>query len=331
MLRDELERNYQEEQNRKYTLDRKTNYTTLASESYVPAHSTFQPRMNTNDPSMRVPTKNTDYSADNPITYYLHEVNHSQSCGFPTTFVGSTNPFRKCTHFSNDIRHSIGKQAETHERPKQLPTSGDYTVLQGLKNRLLLQPKSIIPGATVALILDNLYTLEVSTNGKCSLEELQNSFMSSSLLIEFNNEEKMALLRTFDLDNDKCVFLTELTHFFRPFLSARRYELVEMAFSTCDQSGVGFLTENDLKAHFSKKGFYNYVGNSVISSADQASLFFFQSIQDYLGSNGTVDLGDFVEYYSCVSAEVLSDAKFEELLVCQWNMPKIAGGCGIAL
>ena len=296
------------------------NYKSLAAESYVPANYTFQTRMNTDDPLARVPTKNTDYSADNPITYYSHEVNHALSCGFPTTFVRSTNPFRKCTHFSNDIRCSIGKQAETHERPKKLPTSRDYTVLQGIRNRLISHSKSTIPGATVALVLDNLYTLEVLNNGKCTVEELETSFMSSPIAITFTKEEKMALSHAFDLDNDECLYLRELTRLFRPSLSARRYELVEIAFSKCDRSGNGYLTEIDLKNRFNKEGFYRFLGNSVISSADRASSLFFQSIQNYLDGHGIVDLGDFAEYYSCVSAEILNDANFEELLVCQWNI-----------
>jgi hypothetical protein len=79
-----------------------------------------------------------------------------------------------------------------------------------------------------------------------------------------------------------------------------------------------------LKKHFNEDGFYSYLGNSVISSADQAASFFFQSFKEYLGSDGTVHFEDFAEYYSCVSAEILSDASFEELLVSQWNLNLMA-------
>lgn len=322
-LRDELERKFKKEQNEKYAADRKMNYLSLAAESYRPHNAGFKPLMNMNDPSVRVPTSNTDYAADNPITYYSHEMMRKQKCGFPTTFVRSTNPFRKCTHFSNDIRQSLGKQAETHEKPRHLPTSRDYTILLEMRNRLLSQSKSAIPGATVALILDDLYKLEISTRGKCTIEELRNTFSISPLGIELTNEEMVALSNTFDLDHDGKIYLRELINLFRPSLSARRYELVKIAFCTCDQSNVGFLTEEDMKKFFNNDGFHSFLGESLIASANQAASFFFQSIQEYLGDNNAIDLQDFAEYYSCVSAEISSDVNFEELLVMQWRLPKI--------
>ena len=303
-------------------------YTSLAAGSYLPTDPAFKPRMNTDDPSVRVPTKNTDYSADYPVTYYSYEMKRTESCGFPATFVRSTNPFRKCTHFSNDIRYSFGKEAETHERFKQLPTCKDYAVLYRMRNRLLSLSKSAIPGATVALILDNLYKLEIFRNGKCKLDELCSMLKSSIVGVEITSEEMIALSHTFDLDNDDHLYIRELIGFFRPSLSARREELLMIAFSICDQSGVGFLTEEDLRKCFNKDGFYHYLGNSI-SSADQAASFFFQSFQDYLGNSGTIDFEDFTEYYSCVSAEILRDNSFEKLLVSQWNLPKCNDSCEI--
>ena len=78
-----------------------------------------------------------------------------------------------------------------------------------------------------------------------------------------------------------------------------------------------------MKKFFNNDGFHSFLGESLIASANQAASFFFQSIQEYLGDNNAIDLQDFAEYYSCVSAEISSDVNFEELLVMQWRLPKI--------
>ena len=325
MMRD-IEEETKKEAMAKHEAERKINYVSLASDSFKALDPGFKPSLTTGDPTTRLPTYNADYASDTPITYYSHEVKKETTCNFPMSFVRSSNPFRKCNSFSNDIRSSIGKQAETHEHPVCLPTSKEYSILLRMVRRILSQLSQYlgagkIPGSTVAVILAAIYDLDSKFNGKCSVEDLLCTFSTpfpDGLGVNLFPQEADAISKTFDLDNDNCIYLRELSNLVRPSLTPRRLELVEIAFFTCDQDDKQFITEEDMRRVFNGQGYYDYIGNDSIPTADEAKNRFFQSIQLYLVENNSLDLNDFVDYYSCVSAEVVDDAEFEKLLKAQW-------------
>lgn len=98
MVEDEIEKKAAQD----FQESRKFGYSTLSQESFTKEN--FTPTLKVNDATMRFPTRNANYSTDTAVTYYSHAVSDPNGkVSFPTTFVGSINPFRKNGCFSVDI------------------------------------------------------------------------------------------------------------------------------------------------------------------------------------------------------------------------------------
>ena len=343
-LKKEIEENFNSENTKNEILRREVDYTTDAKAAYKGDLNFMNSSLKVNDPTVRVPTYNSDYSFDNPITYYSYEIKNNQKCNFPMTFVRSSNPFRKSCSFSNgkrffppslhilllykliflflDIKYSIGKAAETHEYPNQLPISVDFTNINNMVSRFLRDisselGSSKIPGSAVALILATIYDLELSYDGFCDIETLKEKFYSS-LGLEISPAEGKSILITYALNDKLLVNLGEFSFAFRPMLKPRRLELVEIAFYKCDSNGSGFISESDMQDCFNAQGFSNYLGENYTESTEEAKSRFMQSIQLYFSQRGVIDVNDFIDYYCSVSAEIVDDKVFESLIRSQW-------------
>lgn len=91
---------------------RKVKYLSQNQEAFnIPG---FKPKLNdgrsdnSNSNNQRIQTRNADYATDTPITYFSDTLNRSNgidnTVSFPVSFVNSTNPFRKSSAFSADVR-----------------------------------------------------------------------------------------------------------------------------------------------------------------------------------------------------------------------------------
>jgi hypothetical protein len=184
---------------------------------------------------------------------------------------------------------------------------------------------SRIPGSTVAVALAVIYDLGEKFQGRCTTRDLADAFQES-LQVTLSDAELDAIFVMYPaplVDDRAEILIYELSNIFRPSLSPRRLELVELAFNVCDEKKLYILTEEDIRAHFNGEAFKRYIGSDAIVSGAEAADRFIQSIQLYLVSEKYgMDLGDFCDYYSCVSAEILDDNDFEKLLRAQW----FAGG-----
>ncbi len=143
MVEEEVEKKATQE----FKESRKFAYGTLTHESF--SKDNFVPTLRLNDRTIRHPTKNASYSTDTAVTVYSHALNDpSARLTFPTTFVGSINPFRKNGFFSADIeKHALARRTETYERPKPLPTVLEFKTLTYLRTRMINRAGQILKEA----------------------------------------------------------------------------------------------------------------------------------------------------------------------------------------
>lgn len=227
-----------------------------------------------------------------------------------------------------DIRTSTGKVGETYERPTRMPISRDYAILQNMvvriRNELSLALGSVrIPGSAIAVVLAVIYDLGERSQGKCTVQDLAEEFASKLQVVLSSAElDAISVMYPAPIANDEKIveiLVYEVANIFRPSLSPRRLELVELAFNVCDVKELYVVSEEEIRAQFNGDAFKYFIGSDASMSGDEATDRFLQSVQLYLCSEkGGMDVNDFIDYYSCVSAEISSDNEFERLLKTQW-------------
>jgi hypothetical protein len=209
-----------------------------------------------------------------------------------------------------------------------MPISRDYGILQNMvvriRNELSLALGSArIPGSAVAVVLAVIYDLGERYQGKCTIQNLAQE-LSSKLQVVLSSAEldSISVMYPAPIANDEKIveiLVYEVANIFRPSLSPRRLELVELAFNVCDVKELYVVSEDEIRAQFNGEAFRYFIGSDASMSGDEATDRFLQSVQLYLCSEkGGMDVNDFVDYYSCVSAEISSDYEFERLLKTQW-------------
>jgi hypothetical protein len=118
-----------------------TRKTTVLSETRASYQvNAFKSKLNENDHTIRLPTKSSNYSVDNAITYYSYTLSKGKDfLSFPTTFVGSiVNPFKKSSAFSSNIQTElVTNRTETNERPMQKLTVTELKVLKNFRDKLI--------------------------------------------------------------------------------------------------------------------------------------------------------------------------------------------------
>ncbi len=72
-IRSEIEKEYKARELNDFNETRKTNYATATKDSF--GDNSFVPTLRENDPTLRIPTRTSNYSTDPAITYYSHMVN----------------------------------------------------------------------------------------------------------------------------------------------------------------------------------------------------------------------------------------------------------------
>lgn len=126
-------------------------------------------------------TDSSSYIYDTPITYYSYKIfnqdsNKNIEINFPLSFVNSTNPFKRSSCFSSDLKDdAIARHAETFESHYIRPNIKDLKNLYDFKKMLFKKSEEILsevyrnkglndgkvmPGDKIRYILDNFYYLD---------------------------------------------------------------------------------------------------------------------------------------------------------------------------
>lgn len=318
-----------EELERKATNDfnesRRLTYLTASKESFTKAN--FTPTLRENDSSIRMPTKNANYTSDNAITIYSHAVQDpKQKIFFPVSFVGSTNPFRRNNFYSADVRSTqLNIRTETDERPNPLPTVEQFKVLSLLVANLIeVARKELmrlnggsdsktgpVPGEAIRYIIVALYSSE--NTDVMPLREFE-SFVLGTYFggFELRESERKALLAAFDARSEGRIVVSDFIKFIKRTPSPRRLELLEFFFNASNpDSQKNVSTENlqkrmdaaRLPPYHLARYFLNYLTQTYPDIAN---------FQEY-------NISDFFDYFVEVSNEIENDDKFEEFLKDTWG------------
>lgn len=291
---------------------RRTNYSTTNKESF--GINTFRPSLRENDPTLRIPTKASNYSTDAAVTYYSHAISKPElPMGFPATFVGSTNPLKICAAFSSDVvREQVAKRTETNERPRHLPTLLEFRALNELRQRLIRAAQDSVgdecnghtDGRAVRHLLDTLWNSQTGLE-TVEYNALQNSLATIYSGLQVTPMERNAILCAYDARSDGNVSLPELTNLVRRTPSPRRLELVDIFYSSLDREGTGSIPSNLLRR---------------LASANPT-----RSMQVFMNTVRaeeveSVGVDEFFDFYTDLSAEIAdNDELFEALLVETWG------------
>jgi hypothetical protein len=317
IIDDEIERKTASD----YTEARRLTYATAAKDSFT--KSGFTPTLKENDINVRLPTKNTNYSTDTAITVYSQAIaDPRQKVAFPTTYVGSVNPFRKNCYFSNDIRSAVlNKRSETEERPIPLTNVTQFKVLELLVKRLFDSINSHLSqigedkgiGSAVRYLLNVFGTCEELSIDLNDFENLLAKYIPT-----FNGlttDEKRALLATFDNFSKGFLSLQEIALFIKRTPAPRRLELMEFFYYNLDTHNLGFVNLVELKDRMSS---YHWNANKPLQH-------FITIIIARNGNNGNdpagveFNMNDFFDYYIDASTELKDDEAFEGLLRETWS------------
>jgi Ca2+-binding EF-hand superfamily protein len=255
----------------------------------------------------RIQTFTTNYSTEEPVTFYSHAVK-SRTVNFPTTFMPSGQRlFSKNSSFTADIKSSRGyvRAAETHERPLPPSRAAEYSLLQNLRNRIIEldgQQTSSMPGARVQKIVAQLDAMG-SENPIIAFDAFVTG-LASSLNITFSDDEIKAIQQEFDAECQGCISCAEFLLLIRPSMSPRRLELIDIAFTVCDDSSNGTVSKAN-------------VSSIVNPPSEEFGAWFMTSC---FGDGNECTFDDFVEFFSNVSCETAEEGDFEGLVKNMFNL-----------
>mmetsp|Transcript_5454 Transcript_5454/g.5614 ORF Transcript_5454/g.5614 Transcript_5454/m.5614 type:complete len:343 (+) Transcript_5454:112-1140(+) len=283
-----------------------------------------------NDPSVRVQTKNANYSTDTGISFYSYSVDRNpDKIGFPITSIGDANPFRRECNFTADLRNPMIVASETALHNNRMPGLHDVKLIKGLRNRLLreaqneLERDTSLPGSVVRLLVCEMRAQDAQNTGSLSIPHLLEC-MSSRWRVEVTAKEKEALIITFDHDETNNITLKDLIGMIRDApLSPRNQELIEIAYQSCGASSltdtlslttlreclhVADVTQA-LDTHTGLKLSYEDIEEKILSG-----------ILLYSCAKDEVDITSFIEYFSDMYAEIRDEEIFEAILRSCWDI-----------
>lgn len=291
---------------------RKLTYSTAFKDDHCLAN--FQPTLKENNPFIRVPTKTTSYSTDEPVTIYSHAVRDTdhENVNFPLSFIGSMNPFRKNLVFSADIQNDVlMTRTETYERPKPLPTVREYKglltfrekILTEIRKNLQTQSMNTFTGSAVRYLIR-----ELSKNIKNETVPIQ---QLETVLFDITGRnqppvtyaERCALLAAYDLRNNDHISMFDFCGLFRRTPVMRRMELINLYYESLDSTAEG-------------KVDISVVRNRVFAGRKEGRAFL-----EYVGDLGgmVMTMEDFYEFYIDASSEMENDDVFEEMMRATWG------------
>lgn len=312
-----IEDDVQQRNKSDFEQSRKLSYSTTNGETFFKPG--FANSLRDNDIDVRLPTRNTDYSTDDAITIYSYKVQDTtEKVDFPTTFVGSMNPFRKNCVFSADIEKDVfSTRTETAERPKPLPTVQDFKNLLQIRTNLLHTARRMLteslgrspdPGATVRMIIGEL---SASKAHHLPIEDVEDLLRNRFEGFTLTDSDRIAMLRAYDLTNMDSIAMEDFRLLFKRTPSPRRMELIGYFYSLIEAPYEGsseqatFLDTIEMRLK---------VANVPVHPLAKAFLL-------QLRNAGVVDCSanHFFNYYVEASSELEQDERFEELLKTTWE------------
>jgi Ca2+-binding EF-hand superfamily protein len=247
------------------------------------------------DPT-RTKTYSANYCTEAPITFYT-ECANAGAVTFPASFVVSeSNPFRKSSAFSVDIKNANTiLKTESNERPRPFPTVVEFSGVKSFKERLISHVSNKLSlkcgtGKVMNKIVTVLWSLLSSDVPNIHIDDLING-LDTELGFQIGPKEIKGVLATFNDDKTENISLPEMTDYLRGGLNPRSGELVDIILSRINTGDDGSVSEMDVKS------LYKGTDDIAINKA-----------------GGFVTIDDLYEYFTDCSAELGTPEKFESML-----------------
>lgn len=288
----------------------------------------FTPKLDETHVESRIPINPAQYMTDTAISFYSDSIKNGGSIGFPATSVVTSNPFRRNGAFTVDVRKDpLSRRSESNERPMPLPGVKQHREVNAFRKRLIEQIRlanESIPGKSVRDVIRTLWlSPDENTTGLIHINRLSQIFDDYFAFV-VSNDEKYALLCTFDAGIEGYLLLVEFSNFIRRIGNARRIDLINGAFSTiCTDPEILTTTEGTIRERFLRSDvdellrdltdIHNYSRSLTPASPKSRRT----PASGYRHSDFTID--DFFDYYIDLSAEVDDEREFESILRSSWG------------
>jgi len=225
--------------------------------------------------------------------------------------------------------------------PVTIESSGD-PVLDSLRLQLKQRGASGIIG-----LAKKFKIMDDNDNGTLDIDEFKKA-MKECKISDISDKALAHLFRYFDKDDSGSINYDEFLVGIRGVLSAKRLELVNLAFSVLDKDGSGVVDVNDIQGLYNARFHPDVIGgrrteeeilNEFIDSFNIQKKNFAmkesvsakntsgskKAVPKQVVAKGTITRDMFIDYYSNLSASIDLDDYFELMMRNTWH---ISGGDG---
>lgn len=136
--------------------------------------------------------------------------------------------------------------------------------------------------------------------------------------VNLSDEESKELFKYFDRDGKGEIDIDEFMVAFRKPLTGSRLKVVEQAFAKADKTGDGVLTSEDLRKVYNAREHKKYQNGEMTEK--EVFEEFLRNFEPNDEKDGKVTLKEFKEYYSCLGANIESDAYFDLMIRNAWKL-----------
>eukprot|EP01041_Mallomonas_annulata_P005510 gene5510-11105_t len=327
-LKQEVEGEFKEREIQEEIKRSTADYSTTFRQTYM--DGPFNESLIIDDPSVRVPTINSNYVAEPGISYYSYSASHPEGnskyggVSFPVSAIGSANPFRRTCNFTADMSDPCGNPSETFNHPSRVPALADWKLIKAVRARILkaMSPSTAngLPGSTTRSAVALLNAANDGT-GFIKLNSLAD-LLESKTGATLAPKDIEALRLTFDHKSENSLAIRDFIIVLRDGpLSSRNQELVQFAYSRCGAATTSdSMPISEVKTCINSDDLLRSSENKQQLSAKVALELFMTGLGVYAIGDSTVGIASFLEYYSDVYAELQDDEAFESLIKATYGL-----------
>lgn len=252
----------------------------------------------------------------------------------------AATPYQSTSHSATqdvEYGHGVGGAAGSRSQHNKGGYAVDYTGIKHSDDELVTKLREMLAkrGARGMIGLQRIFKImDDDHSGTLSIQEFWKA--CKDFRVNISQDECRKLFDLFDENDDGELHYDELMVNIRGQLSPFRKKLIKKAFDKLDADGNGQLEASDVKAFFNAKNHPDV--KSRKKTEDEVLDDFLQTFEVHRSlsradsnskkGDGKVNLNEFMDYYSNVSASIDDDAYFELMITNAWNLNNKSYGKG---